>query len=274
MPELPEVEVVRLGIEQILQKQNQIDSFEFRRPDLRDPMPIKKLKEFSGQKITAIERRAKYLLFQTEKGTILSHLGMSGSWRFEKKRPDNIDLRTHDHVLVHMAGGSVLIYNDPRRFGIFECFKRGEASKRLAELAPEPLSTDFNENYLKKALAGSVSPIKAAIMDQKKVVGVGNIYASEVLFRCGIKPTRAAKSIKLPELTLIVQHTKEVLSEAIAAGGSSIHSFVKADGESGDFQTRHFVYGRAGEKCRECDTEIRSKVIGNRSSFWCPNCQK
>lgn len=274
MPELPEVEVVRLGIEQLLGQQNKIKKIEFRRPDLRDPMPIKMLNSYSGQKILAVERRAKYLLFRTLKGTILSHLGMSGSWRFSQQRPEDVDLRAHDHVLIHFDNEAVLIYNDPRRFGIFECFAKEESSERLKGLAPEPLSDEFDENYLKMALAGSVTPIKAAIMDQKRVVGVGNIYASEVLFRCGIKPTRAAKSIKSADLKLIVQHTKAVLKEAILAGGSSIHSFVKADGEVGDFQTRHYVYGREGEKCRKCEAIIKAKVIGNRSSFWCPNCQK
>lgn len=270
MPELPEVEVVCRGLEQITRRHSKITKLEFRRKDLRDPMPIATLQTFVGAKILKIQRRAKYILMHTEAGIILSHLGMSGSWRFENSNA--FQDRTHDHVLIHLPGG-VLIYNDPRRFGIFENIESETENKRLKKLAPEPLSEDFTSEYLAAVLRNVQSPIKVAIMDQMKVVGVGNIYASEVLFHCGIRPTRKSALVTRVQASELVRQIKVVLQEAIAAGGSTIHSFVKSDGDAGCFQNQHLVYGREGLPCFVCESKIKQKYLGNRSTFWCPKCQ-
>lgn len=272
MPELPEVETVRKGLAEVLKDHPVIVKIELNRKDLRDPIPVKKVQALVGEEIMAVERRAKYLLLKTPAGSLLSHLGMTGTWRVAIPG----DERNHDHIYLHFSGGLRLAYRDPRRFGCFDFVALGQELKhpKLRSLGFEPLSDSFTGEVLWQRLRGKRLAIKVAIMDQKIVVGVGNIYASEALFRAGIRPT--AKSAKLSRekcerLALVI---KEILLEAIAAGGSSISDYEQFTGESGHFQKGFRVYGREGEKCVVCNTMISSKFLGQRSTYWCSNCQK
>lgn len=270
MPELPEVEVVRRGIENLVQDHPAIVSFKFLRKDLRDPIPTRALEGLVGAKIDKIMRRAKYLFIVTSKGAILSHLGMTGNWRNEPAE----SLRTHDHIIMRLSNGVTLIYSDPRRFGMFELV-RGEIknSTRIKNLGPEPLEDSFAASYLFQKSRKRQICIKTFIMDQKNVVGVGNIYASEALFRAGVRPTKKAAKVSLQECERLVCAIRVVLEEAIQAGGSSIQDFRSTQQESGYFQTKFAVYDRAGEPCVKCATPIKSQVIGGRNSFWCSSCQ-
>lgn len=270
MPELPEVETVRAGLEKILIDRPVIERFEFHRKDLRDPMPIRQIRKLEGQRIEEVLRRSKYLLFQTRVGFLLSHLGMTGSWRVAQKT----DVRPHDHVVIHFAGGLRLVYRDPRRFGILDCGDDLGTHPRLRDLGPEPLSKDFTAETLWERLRGRESPIKNILMDAATVVGVGNIYASEALFRAGIRPSRLGGKLRRDECERLVGVVREVLREAIEAGGSSISDYVQASGETGFFQSKFRVYDRAGEACVSCGTQVKRSVIGGRSSFHCPKCQK
>lgn len=272
MPELPEVETVRKGLEDILKKKPEITKIELMRKDLRDPIPVKKVQALVGQKITSVERRAKYLLLRTPKGSLLSHLGMTGTWRLAVPG----DERLHDHIYLHFAGGLRLAYRDPRRFGIFDFVAIGQEEKhpKLKILGYEPLSEAFTGEVLWEKFRGKAVAVKVAIMDQKIVVGVGNIYASEALFRAGIRPTTKAMKVSREKCDRLVAAIKEVLEESIAAGGSSISDYEQFSGESGYFQQRFKVYDRQGEKCVVCGTPISAQVLGGRSTYWCSNCQK
>ena len=274
MPELPEVETVRTGLEQILRKHPVIEKIELRRPDIRFVIPKELPATLLGARISGVRRRAKYLLFDTEKGVLLNHLGMTGSWRVLKpEEPADI----HDHCYLHLSGGVRLAFRDPRRFGIIDLILLGQEAEhpRLKLLGPEPLDTEkFTAAILFAQSRRRTIPIKAFIMDQKIVVGVGNIYASEALFRSGIRPARAAGRMTQAEARKLVDTCRTILLESIRAGGSSIRDYKNADGEAGAFQDSHYVYNREGEECRICRTEIRAKVIGGRSTFWCSKCQK
>lgn len=271
MPELPEVEVVRRGLQKILEHQPRLEKVELTRPDLREPIPFKKLNTLVGEKIISIERRAKYLLLWTEKGGMLSHLGMTGTWRVA---PAN-DERLHDHIYLHFSEGLRLAYRDPRRFGCFDFIQRPfEQHKKLKDLGPEPLQEQFTGKILWESLRGKKIPIKVAIMDQKLVVGVGNIYASEALFAAGIKPTLAAEKVSQERVAKLVFEIKRILNESIERGGSSISDFAQASGESGYFQNTFKVYDRNTEACLACGKEIKSKILGGRNTFWCSHCQK
>lgn len=302
MPELPEVEVVRRGLEEALlnsatadrdqlkktpspagnEIRTEILSFRFLRPDLRDPIPIKSFRKLEGARLLKIERRAKYLLFHTDRGGFISHLGMSGHWRItnDSKDKENFALKLHDHILIHLdvsGAEKVLIYNDPRRFGIFETVDLNQLEKypRFENLAPEPFAPEFNGSYLYQVLKPKKVPVKSAIMDQGLVVGVGNIYASEVLFALGIRPSRSCRRLTLQDCEKLVTQIKATLSRAIDSGGSTISNFFKTDGNSGDYQQNHKVYGREGLLCPNgCSHQIRMRVISGRSTFWCPSCQK
>jgi formamidopyrimidine-DNA glycosylase len=271
MPELPEVEVVRRELAEITKDQPRIEKFEFMRRDIRDPMPIKKLQQMAGAQILSVQRRAKYLLIETSKGGILSHLGMTGTWRVAVLG----DELSHDHVYIYLSNQMRLAFRDPRRFGIFETFdlKNPNASPRLKTLGPEPLDAEFTAEYLLSKLKRKNAPIKTALMDQKLVVGVGNIYASEVLFKSGIKPSKRADRLSREQVQVLTGHIKEVLLNAIEGGGSSISDFAGTRGEAGSYQDSHQVYGRAGDKCVVCSTIIKQKVMAGRSTFWCPSCQ-
>lgn len=270
MPELPEVEVVRRGLEEILKDQPVLKKVELMRPDLREPIPAKKISTLIGEKLLSVERRAKYLLLWTKKGALLSHLGMTGTWRVAPKG----DERDHDHIYLHFAGGLRLAYRDPRRFGCFDYVNISQKHPKLAELGPEPLSSDFTGAVLWESLRGKTVALKVALMDQKIVVGVGNIYASEALFAAGIKPTLVSQRLSKERAEVLVDEIKKILSRAIEQGGSSISDFAQATGESGYFQTTFRVYGREGEACVTCGQQVRAKVLGGRNTFWCSRCQK
>lgn len=270
MPELPEVEVVRRGLETILKDQPILEKVELLRKDLRGPIPAKKISTLVGQPLTGIERRAKYLLLWTPKGAMLSHLGMTGTWRVAVPG----DERTHDHIYLHFSGNLRLAYRDPRRFGCFDFVQDPGKHPKLMDLGPEPLDAEFDGLQLWQKLRGKEVALKVALMDQKVVVGVGNIYASEALFAAGIKPTLSAQKLSLERAKVLVAEIKKILSQSIEAGGSSISDFAQASGESGYFQTRFQVYGREKEPCVTCGQQVKSKVLGGRNTFWCSRCQK
>lgn len=272
MPELPEVENVRRSLESLLVDTPRITRFVFLRRDLRDAIPVQSLRQLEGQRLVRVRRRAKYLLLDTEAGTMLSHLGMTGSWRCEPEA--SVRDRAHDHIHLFLEGGRVLVYNDPRRFGIFERCDNEALSPRLCDLGPEPLSSEFTAETLWLALRTKCVPIKVALMDQRVVVGVGNIYASEALFRAGVKPQLRSHQLSLARAGQVVGSVREVLSQAIAAGGSTISDYRDADGRVGSFQSLFRVYDRAGEPCLTCQGKIRQKVYGGRSTFWCARCQR
>ncbi|AFY01824.1 bifunctional DNA-formamidopyrimidine glycosylase/DNA-(apurinic or apyrimidinic site) lyase [Bdellovibrio bacteriovorus] len=270
MPELPEVEVVRRGLETILKDQPILEKVELMRKDLREPIPAKKISTLVGQPLTSIERRAKYLLLWTPKGAMLSHLGMTGTWRVAVPG----DERLHDHIYLHFSGNLRLAYRDPRRFGCFDFVQDPLKHPKLADLGPEPLEAEFDGPLLWEKLRGKDVALKVALMDQKVVVGVGNIYASEALFAAGIKPTLPARKLSLDRASQLVTEIKKILSQSIKAGGSSISDFAQASGESGYFQTSFQVYGRDKEPCVTCGQQVKSKVLGGRNTFWCSRCQK
>jgi formamidopyrimidine-DNA glycosylase len=271
MPELPEVEVVRRELSELLAGQPKIEKFEFKRKDLRDPIPIRQLSRFQGSKVLGVHRRAKYLLIETTAGGILSHLGMTGTWRVATEG----DERLHDHIYLHFSGGLRLAFRDPRRFGIFETYEplRPASSPRLRNLGPEPLSQEFTGESLWRSFRKKTAPIKTAVMDQKIVVGVGNIYASEALFLAKIKPQKKAERLTKVQAEVLVASIKRVLQESIDRGGSSISDFAGADGESGSYQDHHQVYDRKDQNCVVCQTKIRHRVMAGRSTYWCPCCQ-
>lgn len=269
MPELPEVETVVRDLNELLEDRPKILRFHFYRKDLRDPIPIKKVESLVNESITHFRRRAKYIIMETAKGNLLSHLGMTGAWRLSSE----LNPKKHDHVAIEFSNGSFLLYSDPRRFGYLGFFTT-ESHPKLKDLGPEPLSKDFTSEYLKQKLSNKHTPIKSAIMDQEVVVGVGNIYASEALFLAKISPKKKANRLTLPQIRELILAIQKVLSEAIKAGGSSIRTYISAKGQSGGFQQAHLVYDRDGLPCKVCGTKVRQAKIGARSTFWCPSCQK
>lgn len=270
MPELPEVEVTRQGLEKILSHHPVLEKIELKRADLREPIPAKKLNTLVGEKILSVQRRAKYLLIWTSKGAMLSHLGMTGTWRVAPSG----DERLHDHIYLHFSGNLRLAYRDPRRFGCFDFVADPALHRKLSELGPEPLSSEFTGASLWASLRGKKNALKIAIMDQKIVVGVGNIYASEALFAAGIKPSLEAAKLSRDRAETLVREIRRILKESIKKGGSSISDFAQASGESGYFQNTFKVYDREGEACVVCGTQLRAKVLGGRNTFWCSHCQK
>lgn len=270
MPELPEVETVVRGLAPLLVGQR-IESLTVRRGDLRWPVPPDLVPRLAGARVLALSRRAKYGLVATDRGdTLIFHLGMSGRFRL-----DPAVLLPHDHVLID-AGGHRLAFHDPRRFGSLHLVEsaRARAHPLLAGLGPEPLSADFDGSALASAARGRRAAIKALLLDQRVVAGIGNIYASEALFRAGIHPGRAAGRVARARLDALARALRTVLDEAIAAGGSSLRDHAAVSGELGYFQHRFAVYGRAGEPCPACGTPVRRRVQQGRSSFLCPRCQR
>lgn len=268
MPELPEVETTRRGIEPFILNKR-IDDIIVRQEKLRYPLP-QTIGMLIGKKVINVGRRAKYLLFYTETDLIVMHLGMSGSFRVET---ESAPLRKHDHVIFVLEDHSELRYHDPRRFGFIQMMPKNEIPDYLLKLAPEPLSDAFNEEYFKEKAKNKTAPVKSFIMDQKYVVGVGNIYANEALFLSKIHPDTAVGNLTKKQITTLISSIKSVLEEAIAVGGTTLKDFVNPEGVPGYFAQSLFVYGRAGEKCLKCHSEIHRKVIGQRATFWCPKCQ-
>jgi len=271
MPELPEVETTRRGIAPVLENQC-ITSVSVRDRRLRWPVSKTFAEDLIGQRITGVSRRAKYLLITLERGTLLWHLGMSGSLRV---LPNGSPAQAHDHIDVELSSGRMLRFNDPRRFGC-ALWLLGDPHQHelLSHLGPEPLSDDFDAEYLAaKARKRSVA-IKQFIMNAEIVVGVGNIYASEALFRAGIRPERAAGRIKPDEFKRLTHSIKLVLAAAIKVGGTTLRDYVNASGAPGYFRQKLFVYERGGEPCRNCKTPIVQITQGNRSTYYCPGCQR
>lgn len=283
MPELPEVETVRAGLLPVMEGQL-ITLAQVNRPDLRFPLPEKMAERLSGQRVEGLRRRSKYILADLSSGeTLLVHLGMSGRMlvsgatlgTFHHEHPAPAK---HDHVVFHMENGARVTFNDARRFGAMDLMSTERAGEHwlLKDLGPEPLGNGFHADYLVGRLSGRVMPVKAALLDQRIVAGLGNIYVSEVLFRARIDPRRAAGDLTATEIGELVPVIRTVLDEAIAAGGSSLRDYRQADGELGYFQHSFRVYDREGAPCPAsgCAGTIHRIVQSGRSSFFCPVCQK
>jgi formamidopyrimidine-DNA glycosylase len=283
MPELPEVETVRRGLAPIMTGRRILRA-ENRRPDLRFPLPPRFAERLSGTVVQGLRRRAKYLLADLGSGeTLIAHLGMSGRLSVVENGAargfgdyvyDTGADPKHDHVLFHLDGGTSIIFNDPRRFGFMDLAATGEldASRWFAGLGPEPLSNAFHGAALADALAGRRSPVKAALLDQKTVAGLGNIYVCEALYRAGISPLRLACDVTAGEAETLAAAIRAVLTDAIAAGGSTLRDFAAADGALGGFQERFDVYDREGAPCPGGGV-VERIVQSGRSTFWCPTCQ-
>ncbi|NOQ42736.1 MAG: bifunctional DNA-formamidopyrimidine glycosylase/DNA-(apurinic or apyrimidinic site) lyase [Desulfuromusa sp.] len=270
MPELPEVETTLRGIAPHVTDRIILECI-LRTAKLRWPLDPALCHLLPGQKIHKVERRAKYLLLSCDQGTIILHLGMSGSLRIV---PAGTTERKHDHVDLIFTDGWCLRFTDPRKFGAFIFTDTDPYShKLLNKLGPEPLTDAFSGDYLYAAANGRKQAIKQFIMDQKTVVGVGNIYASEALFRAGIRPDRAAGRVGLERYKSLTHTIKEILHEAITAGGTTISDFSQADGKPGYFTQQLQVYGRSGNPCMICGQPIHSQRLGQRSTFYCPSCQ-
>ncbi len=271
MPELPEVETVRSGLAPHLVGET-VDRMIIRQRQLRWPISRALPTAVADQTVAAVERRAKYLLFKMTEGCIIWHLGMSGSFRILQDPPR---AGKHDHVDVLLANGATLRFRDPRRFGSLHWTRRDPLRHPLlSDLGPEPLSGNFDGTWLHERARGRHLAVKNFLMDARVVAGVGNIYASEALFEAGVLPSRAAGRISLRRYQQLAQAVKEVLERAIAAGGTTLRDFTLADGQPGYFGQDLNVYGRAKAACPRCRQPIRRCVIGQRSSFYCPRCQR
>ncbi|MEN3753132.1 bifunctional DNA-formamidopyrimidine glycosylase/DNA-(apurinic or apyrimidinic site) lyase [Mangrovibacter yixingensis] len=268
MPELPEVETSRRGIEPHLVGAT-IQFVEVRNGRLRWPVSDE-IYRLSDVPVLSVQRRAKYLLLELPTGWIIIHLGMSGSLRV---LPQDVPPEKHDHVDVILSNGKCLRYTDPRRFGAWLWATELEGHPVLAHLGPEPLTEDFNAEYLYQKSRSKKIAVKPWLMDNKLVVGVGNIYASESLFAAGIHPDRVAHSLSPDEAKRLTQSIKAVLAHSIEQGGTTLRDFLQTDGKPGYFAQELQVYGRAGELCRQCGTAIKSGKHGQRTTFWCPRCQ-
>lgn len=279
MPELPEVETVCRGLAPMLEGRRLVH-VEARRPNLRLPLPPDLSERLTGRRVEAVRRRAKYILVHMEGGTVLlCHLGMSGRMTVGR---DLGPPGRHDHVVMATDDGAELRFNDARRFGLMVLAEEGalDAHPLLAGLGPEPLGNAFDAGTLSGRIAGRLSPIKTVLLDQTVVAGIGNIYASEALFRAGIAPMRAAASVAGADAERLVPAIRQVLAEAIEAGGSTLRDYVQASGELGYFQHRFAVYDREGQECPGCTCDIAQTggilrvVQSNRSTFYCPRRQR
>jgi len=273
MPELPEVETTRRGVAPHVVGRTVANLSVYDRR-LRWPVPSDLGKRIVGRKIDALERRSKYLLFRFGADALLVHLGMTGSLRVHTTAPPP-PRRLHDHVDIVLAGGTTLRYHDPRRFGAILWVEGAAATHPLLrDLGPEPFDAAFDADHLYRGTRGRRAAIKLALMDNHLVVGAGNIYANEALFRAGIRPSLAAGRVSRPRLAKLVDATRAVLTEAIAKGGSTLRDYVDAGGAPGYFQLDYYVYGRAGLPCRVCRTPIKLTRLGQRATFHCPVCQR
>jgi len=283
MPELPEVETVMRGLAPSMEGVR-IAKVDVNRPDLRWPFPERMAERLKGQVILRLRRRSKYILADLSNGeSLLIHLGMSGRMtvsgdplgQFVHEHPH---LEKHDHVIIWMDGGARIAFNDPRRFGAMDLLptETAESHPLLAKLGPEPLGNTFSESYLAEALSGRRTPMKSALLDQRIIAGLGNIYVCEVLHKTGISPTRLAGQVSRAQLNRVVPAVRDVLETAIAAGGSSLKDFKQANGELGYFQHQFNVYDKEGADCQtaDCTGVIRRIVQSGRSTFYCPLCQR
>ncbi len=293
MPELPEVETVRRGLQPAMEGARFV-KVDLNRPDLRRPLPKDFVRRLEGKTVTGLGRRAKYLLADLSSGEVLMmHLGMSGSFRVAsasaERSPgayyhERSTARAHDHVVFHMSSGATITFNDPRRFGLMLLTPRAELAEHplMREVGPEPLGNQFDAAMLAQACRGKKTSLKAALSDQKVVAGLGNIYVCEALHRAHLSPRRSAATLAMksgkptPRAEILVAAIRDVLNDAIKAGGSSLRDHRRTDGELGDFQHNFRVYDREGKPCptRGCGGTIRRIVQGGRSTFFCPACQK
>ncbi len=292
MPELPEVETVKRGLEPALVGQR-ITRVELRRADLRFPFPENFAARIEGSTVESLARRAKYILAHLSTGELLIlHLGMTGRFTVLGQRPQNLGAfyfetgsgegadGPHDHVVFHLEGGTRIVYNDPRRFGMMDLATReeGQHHKLLKDIGIEPLGNELSGAFLAEAFCGKQAPLKAALLDQSIIAGLGNIYVCEALHRARLSPTRKAGSLVKakshdPKLDHLARHIREILHEAIIAGGSTLQDYQQVTGEKGSFQQRFLVYDREGEACN-CGTTIKRIVQSGRSTFFCPRCQR
>lgn len=270
MPELPEVETTVAGLRPVLQGQV-ITRAEPRRADLRWPMPVDLRQRLTGARVTGLGRRAKYGLIHTDRADVLIfHLGMSGRWRVDPSQ-----IGKHDHFVLEMSNGRVAVLNDPRRFGSLDILPTQQlgAYKAFVDMGPEPLSDAFDANMLHAVLAGRVAPIKAMLLNQKIVAGLGNIYVCEALHMAGINPALASARISKARLARLVDAIKQVLASAILAGGSTLRDFAAPEGELGYFAKQWRVYGREGKECG-CGALVLRRIDSGRSTFYCSKCQR
>lgn len=266
MPELPEVETTKTSLLPLLEQT--VLKVEVRQPSLRWPIP-ENIQKLVGQKLVQLTRRSKYILAEFEQDSMLWHLGMSGSFRLCATTDE---LRKHDHLIIQFEDIE-LRYHDPRRFGCILWLNAATQSKLIDTLGPEPLSDDFNANYLAEKLKNKQVGTKVAIMDNHVVVGVGNIYATESLFNLGIHPAQPAKDLSFAQIEKLVIEIKRILQQAIDLGGSTLRDYTNAMGENGYFQQTLLAYGRAGEMCVNCETTLENIKLGQRASVFCPECQ-
>jgi formamidopyrimidine-DNA glycosylase len=288
MPELPEVETVVRGLRPVMEG-HRFASVEARRPDLRFPIPQDLSARLTGKMVMRVERRAKYILIHMQpdddrgggdSDVMIAHLGMSGRIYIDEQRPET--LLAHDHLIFELETGTVLRYHDPRRFGFVDLTRASLLAdhRMLKNLGPEPLGNDFNGPYLASALKGRRTPIKAALLDQKTVAGLGNIYISEALYFSGISPKRQAHSVSGGRSEKLTSAIRAVLVRAVDAGGSSLRDYVQPNGELGYFQHQWAVYGKEGDACPDCDCNIAETggiqriTQSNRSTFYCPRRQR
>ena len=271
MPELPEVETTRRGLEPHVRRRRIVSLALYERR-LRWPVAARLPASVAGQRVLRVGRRAKYLLLGLESGTLLLHLGMSGSLRVVAA---DAPRRRHDHFDLVLDSGRALRFNDPRRFGSL-LFTRADPARHrlLAHLAPEPFAAAFDAAYLWRVTRRRRVAIKLLLMDSRLVVGVGNIYASEALFRARIAPRRRAGSLSRAEAARLVRAVRAVLAQAIRAGGTTLRDYLDVDGAPGYFRQRLYVYERSGQACRRCGTAVRALTQGQRSTYYCPGCQK
>ena len=270
MPELPEVETTRQGIAPHCEGQT-ITDVVVRNGRLRWPVPEDLPERLRGQVIRNVDRRAKYLFINLDGGTVIVHLGMSGSLRVIT---DNAPPQSHDHIDLTLASGVIVRFNDPRRFGCWLWTETAASHPLIANLGPEPLSPEFNGPLLFRLSRGKQTPVKSFIMDNHVVVGVGNIYANEALFKAGIHPKRKAGRISLDRYHRLAEAIRKTLSAAILMGGTTLRDFVNSDGKPGYFAQSLLVYGRGGEACKECAATLKEIRMNNRSTVYCPKCQR
>lgn len=270
MPELPEVETTRRGIEPHLVGQR-VSRVLVRERRLRWPIPEDLDVRLSGQRIVRVERRAKYLLIEAESGTLISHLGMSGNLRLV---PVGTPAAKHEHVDIELESGMALRYTDPRRFGALLWSTDPLQHELLIKLGPEPLTEAFDGERLYQLSRGRSMAVKPFIMDNAVVVGVGNIYATEALFAAGIDPRREAGTVSRARYAKLAVEIKRILAHAIERGGTTLRDFIGGDGQPGYFQQELFAYGRGGEFCKVCGSTLREVKLGQRASVYCPKCQR
>ncbi len=268
MPELPEVENVVRGLQKTLSSGDELLGSKRLSLKIRWPLELIPWQQIETQKLQKIHRRAKYILFEFESGILVSHLGMTGSWRFGSA----CDFKKHDHLILHFKNKPNLIYNDPRKFGFVEWIAAGAAS-RMDLLGPEPFDKNIFAIFSQKLNNTSVD-IKTALMNPTIIGGVGNIYACEALFQAKISAFKKSNLLKPKQIGILLKKLQKILKTAIRSGGSSIRDYTKVDGKKGNYQKQMFVYGREKQNCRICDTVIRRKIQNGRSTFFCPSCQK